>query len=747
AEERYLVELLERRPHERATCAGESCFCRQHDRLFDETAAHVFDDRGSKGGDRGREGGSVEEQPPRKRARRNKTFWEGHQQCSHTVAPQGWTARPPTEARGKEAIRGWVDACTSCSMASLAAVGGRCEHGEALRVRTPVMLLTTEAVQVTKPKLARLSDAHAVHDPLVTSLDRPVPVSKLRDCHFAELSEKGLLSAPCPLGPPACGGSWVEQWGEAEVTAAQWSQRVRLRVYHCQCLNEAHAIHFDGEHLGLFTWNRRTIFVQESLQLLLRGMQHGHSFKAELATHQAAFQRSPDAAVLSEETWRRASLDFFKLVGLGLRECCSLCGHHPKVLLCDGIVGLASTDGSQKPGGLGSSSLDARRTFCHPSRELSGALLEKRSISGRDYCAAGLHGGGIKRKLLLQPELREALARLSQHRPKDEKLGKRLSRVDFEVLIAGLAHGDTTIVKRFGAEEAEGPLSEDGKRRMLAEQQTMVRDRNLAVFELLTGIQADFKRRGLSSDLWEHWVGEWVELLYSLGAHDSDEDLIGVGALHVVRKLLLGSEASLEDRRELGRDAPILRRLLDSYGGLTFPAFFMRTLHHLYLLALLARGATGFEAEGRLGWVHEAIDPFERAVSLLAEARRRPLSIEERQRLDETRGLANELLPGVERFHFAKAGSEVHKCGPSNCPESYCGLHWVNTSAVESVNSFLKGFRSLGWYSGLDNLMVILPLLLGGYNSSLRRVDDAKISIAIGSAVWVAGIRRRLLLG
>ncbi|GAQ93267.1 hypothetical protein KFL_014030020, partial [Klebsormidium nitens] len=84
------------------------------------------------------------------------------------------------------------------------------------------MLLTTEAVQVTKPKLARLSDAHAVHDPLVTSLDRPVPVSKLRDCHFQELSEKGLLS---PIESPACGGSWVEAWMEADMTAAQWSQR------------------------------------------------------------------------------------------------------------------------------------------------------------------------------------------------------------------------------------------------------------------------------------------------------------------------------------------------------------------------------------------------------------------------------------------------------------------------------------------------------------------------------------------
>ncbi|GAQ93526.1 hypothetical protein KFL_016150020 [Klebsormidium nitens] len=321
-----------------------------------------------------------------------------------------------------------------------------------------------------------------------------------------------------------------------------------------------------------------------------------------------------------------------------------------QVLICDGIVGLASADGAQKPGGLGSSSLDARRTFCHPSRYLTGKPLEKKSISGRNYCGAGLQGGGLKRKLLLQPELREALARLSQHRPRDEKLGKRLSRADFGGLLDCLSHDDPRVVKRFGPEEAEGPLSKDGRRRLLVEQQTMVLDCNRAVFELLTGIQADFERRGLSLDLWDHWVGEWTELLYSLGAHDSDEALIGPGALHVVRKLLLGGEATLEDRRDLAREAPILRRILDSYGGLTFPAFFTCTLYHLYLIALLARGPTGFEAGGRRGWVHEAIDPFERAVDLFAEARRRPLSIEERRHLDEARGLANELLPGVERL-------------------------------------------------------------------------------------------------
>lgn len=87
----------------------------------------------------------------------------------------------------------------------------------------------------------------------------------------------------------------------------------------------------------------------------------------------------------------------------------------------------------------------------------------------------------------------------------------------------------------------------------------------------------------------------------------------------------------------------------------------------------------------------------------------------------------------------------MHKCRPSNSSDSYDALHWVNTSAVESVNSFLKGFRSLGWYSGLESLMVILPLLLGGYNQSLKRVDDSKLAIAIAVGVWSVRVRARLL--
>ncbi|GAQ93643.1 hypothetical protein KFL_017510010, partial [Klebsormidium nitens] len=317
-EQRYLLGLLARQPHTAAACVGSSCFCRKHASLFDEARPPSEAREVVAAASEGATSGVTMKQPARKRVRRSKAFWKEEAKAPMRSRPSE-SPKPSPDARGKDAIHGWVTTCSSCTLESVAFRGG-CNHGEEERIMSPVMLIGTEAVQLTKPKLARLSDAPNFHDPWVTILrGGPVRVSRLRDCHFAELSDLGMLSAPCPLEPPPCGGSWVEDWVEASVTASQWSQRVRVRLYHCTCLDQAHTIHLDGEALGLYTWNRKTLFVQESLQLLLRGMQHGHSFKAELATNQAAFQRCPEAEVLSEETWRRASLDFFKLLGLGIR--------------------------------------------------------------------------------------------------------------------------------------------------------------------------------------------------------------------------------------------------------------------------------------------------------------------------------------------------------------------------------------------------------------------------------------------
>jgi hypothetical protein len=303
-EQRYLMGLLMMQQHEGAACAGGSCFCRKHASLFEEARLP------SKGVSEAIEAGAnpptcgaSTEPSPRKRVRRSKTFWR-EERCAPSEVHNFRLERqtPPADAHGKDAVHGWVAVCSSCTLGSVAREG--CLHGIEGQVECPVMLLGTEAVQLTKPKLGRLSDAANFHDPWVISLCSLVRVSKLSDCHFAELLHRGLLSAPCPLEPPPCGGTWVEAWVEASFTASQWSQRVRVRLYHCTCLDEVHTVHFNGEHLGLYTWNQRTLFVQESLQLILRGMQKEHSFKTVLATNQAAFERSPGPEVLNEETWR-----------------------------------------------------------------------------------------------------------------------------------------------------------------------------------------------------------------------------------------------------------------------------------------------------------------------------------------------------------------------------------------------------------------------------------------------------------
>ncbi|GAQ90961.1 hypothetical protein KFL_007070070 [Klebsormidium nitens] len=748
-----------------------------------------------------------------------------------------------------------------------------------------------------------------------------------------------MLSAPCPLEQPPCDENWVELWQDAVVHASTWSQAVRTRIYSCKCPRK-HTIHFDGEHLGLYVWSRQTIVVQESLQLLLKQMQRGQSgFGALLEGQQEAFRRAPECAVLSEETWRKASLDFFRLVGRQIMECCSICGPHPEVLLCDGIVGIANSDGGKRPGGLASSSHDFRRPFTHPSRSADGAALEKQLVAGRDYCAAGLEGGGMKRRLVLQPELRELIARVSRHRPVSEKLGQRLSEGEYLGLKGSLANDDVRLVTRFVPGDGEGPVPANTRRRLLVEQRQMVRDKNRAMLRLLEGIELEQAARGGSPRLWEHWPCEWGELLYDLGAHDSDDGVIGHSdGLAVVRELLLGRDASVEDRRQLGEHSPILRRVLDAQGGHRFPAFFMLALHHLYELTLLARGNTGYGDGMQEGWVVAALRPLGRAVALQHLSRERgPLTEAEAASLAEARTSAQDLLPGVEgsqpnalqweamsqlvergllrgrlgrdeegnrmhplpaghtfraeqdalghyalpgweqkrglprytsfehedgrsrtseefkcatgqtvgdwdaanvpglvkggskstkrgkrphrsrgafvlccthrvisgfhfflrgeslrdafavlytrldreelpkyvvydnacqlrnycmrrepaffsdvtfvvdRFHYAKAGAEVHKCGPSNATEYYDALRWVNTSAVESVNSFLKKFRVLGWYSGLSSLMVFLPILLSGFNVDLSRVDDAKLSIAVPARLWSEAFRAVLL--
>jgi hypothetical protein len=113
-------------------------------------------------------------------------------------------------------------------------------------------------------------------------------------------------------------------------------------MYCCKC-SEKHTVHFNGEALGLYAWTRSVIVTQAACQLLLRCVQGtGSACNALIEAKNAVRQfYSPSAKPLSSETWRRASIGFFKLSGRSILECCSICGPHPEVLLCNGIAGLA----------------------------------------------------------------------------------------------------------------------------------------------------------------------------------------------------------------------------------------------------------------------------------------------------------------------------------------------------------------------------------------------------------------------
>jgi hypothetical protein len=151
----------------------------------------------------------LEASTPQKQVRRGGKWWAEHASEMERATPCR-AKEPPGDERGKEAVHGWVAACNSCNLTDVRQQGY--SHAEAERVQAPIMLMGTEAVQITQPKLGKLGDALDHLDPLISCLKAgPVRVSKLRDCHFRELSELGMLKAPCPLQHPPCGGEGTAQ--------------------------------------------------------------------------------------------------------------------------------------------------------------------------------------------------------------------------------------------------------------------------------------------------------------------------------------------------------------------------------------------------------------------------------------------------------------------------------------------------------------------------------------------------------
>jgi hypothetical protein len=368
-EERRPPAAIAGREHGGAECRGEECWCRKHRLIFGEAQppSDAMDE----------EAVELEASTSQKQVRRGGKWWAEHASEMQRATPCR-AEEPPVDARGKEAVHGWGSACHSCNLTEAQRQG--CFHGEAERVQAPIMLLGTEAVQITQPKLGKLSDALDHHDPMISCLRAgPVRVSKLRDCHFRELSELGMLKAPCPLQPPPCGGEWVQHKKPAVISASTWSQQVETKIYCCRCLHTAHTVHFCGEHLGLYSWTQGTILVQESLQLILKGMQRsGTAFSAELGRDQEAFAQSPESIVISDESWRRASLDFFKLVGREISECCTICGPFPEVSISCSAVSLESSPASL----VGGRSKEARCLRRGPEANLNRRSSHRQKRSG-----------------------------------------------------------------------------------------------------------------------------------------------------------------------------------------------------------------------------------------------------------------------------------------------------------------------------------------------------------------------------
>jgi hypothetical protein len=236
ARERRPSAAIAGREHEGTECKGDECFCQTHRLTFgalERPPSEPMDERVV---------GALEGSTPQKQVRRGALrWWAEHASEMQRAAPRT-CEEPPADARGEEAVHGWVSACHNCTLAEVQRQG--CLHEEAERVRAPIMLLGTEATQITQPKLGKLGDALDHHDPLISCLKAElVRVSKLRDCHFREMSELGMLSAPCPLQPPPCGGEWVQHLKPAVISASTWSQQVETEVYCCQCLHKAHTVH------------------------------------------------------------------------------------------------------------------------------------------------------------------------------------------------------------------------------------------------------------------------------------------------------------------------------------------------------------------------------------------------------------------------------------------------------------------------------------------------------------------------
>jgi hypothetical protein len=117
----------------------------------------------------------------------------------------------------------------------------------------------------------------------------------------------------------------------------------------------------------------------------------GAGFSGIVKAHEELARRYQCTSLVSKTTFTNACKGYFSLlVQYMTPKCCSVCGPHPRVLVCDGFSGMANPDGSERAGGMGSKSLDNRKPFIHPDVRPDGTLLEKVMRAGSNYCSSGL---------------------------------------------------------------------------------------------------------------------------------------------------------------------------------------------------------------------------------------------------------------------------------------------------------------------------------------------------------------------
>jgi hypothetical protein len=244
----------------------------------------------------------------------------------------------------------------------------------------------------------------------------------------------------------------------------------------------------------------------------------------------------------------------------------------------------------------------------------------------------------MRRRVIIEPELRQCVCRWSQHRPwgeinmildeedgslrvdpegapaapsskpsKVEKVGTKLTEEEYILMKRKFANPD--VARVLVVEEQEG--DEEKRRRMTSETRTLVKDRNMAMTMLIEGIESELLLHNPGAKVWEECPKHWSEFLFDLGSHTPDDNIIQTeSCLRVVRGVLLRGVLTEEGHSCLNLKAPIVGRLFDHFrkAGLPLPFFAVPVLFQLYKLAVWGRGGVGLGA-----WADDALVKMDKA--------------------------------------------------------------------------------------------------------------------------------------